>query len=1101
MDDGYWDEYNELAGSKFALSRDRFEAHVENEIIAGGNMEKFLDAEGILLLFYEEKMLLEGYQGVRELLEEYGPHLLVETDVAAIWCNENPLNGEAVVRSMQEAMEFPPPPHKVQQLLDMYSSNAQEHASRSDDYRRIHMFLRKLSLGELFSEDESTTKDIAKVLATRFFHHEKWNDLYAFLLERIRTKYPRREIELAPLLNMISSRTGTGMAGAESTVFAANSTSTHDEKGIHIDEEHIHQNGDDIVVPIPSVAASSVALLHTTREDWLRKNARIGRLYNLYSRNCFKGFELASLSPGFRFYLTIWLVAGAVQLYLYFIHFMGMVSWRIFVPVVSDYWHAVGYFCILVAQFFFIGPALTTVAKTVYQWVYVDDMIWYGDDNWSEKWLKNPEKQKRYDPRDGHFKNRAMLHGDETLWNNLEHVDAVNPVPSHLLHVLPPVYRATVWGLPVNSMFPKSFIFISLFVLTVPVPLIYALVKLIVEGQGIISISGYFCEWCALVGLCTHVFIMIFTWALGLATKYGEFYRHRKNNSESQRNGTPPKKITSNQLLMAELALDAETVMSNLAVFLVTYAAIMMLYWLTSTSEVEFPLKWIVTVLVSFLLLLVIREILRDDHLATRVALLVLTLVVGFEIFGIVATAKISTSTLIIFAILIIFSQGLLAAHRAKPMINVDPLVFSSAVTEKCTQLLEHSNPRDEGKVPMSKVQSAIRKVATKTGRTSHTQPSWVPASKILSALLRWNQDGSGEPSSPMTPSPRSKLLQKRNRHWLLTPEYYGGEVYGDRYNNPRRKIQQQLSVRVLFWFLLVCIVSAGIVLASASYYKQPKAIPILDLGTVPRKTYNYPACSAQFGDFTDKAGNGFTITDMAYLSYVGYISSIGKWDAEVRDSIFNAQIILLPSTTNLFFFFNEELGEKNNPQAEGGLINWVHVHRADVHVITIRSNLVGKHLMRDIDIWGDSILFSVLSSLFPFIKLFSDDQKRDWISGLSSLKEALDNKGSNHYFSPIIKYINTVQTRFPNSRIILTGHGTNGGIANIVGSLLNIKSIAFGSPGTSLLRKKLSLFANPYSLTILPDSNFFGSIDEQVWVFFYQCSPPSSSSCRLPSL
>eukprot|EP01060_Flectonema_neradi_P005871 TRINITY_DN1393_c0_g1_i12.p1 TRINITY_DN1393_c0_g1~~TRINITY_DN1393_c0_g1_i12.p1 ORF type:complete len:679 (+),score=97.24 TRINITY_DN1393_c0_g1_i12:95-2038(+) len=625
--DELWNEYESIAGP-FALPRDRFEAHANNELASGANMEKFLDVSGILVLYYEDKMLQEGYQGVCQLLSEYAPHL---SDEAANWCNENPINGDAVVRCMLAAMEYPPPEHRIQQLLEIYNQNSQESASRSDDYKRIHMFLRKFSLEDLF-EDAGGQLELAQGLAAAFFYREKWEELYGHLREQIREKHPQREIELAPLLNMINGRMGS--VGLDASVHAANSTSTPDDKQIQAEvtaaaaAAAVTAGGGDndvaVSMTIPPVRDSigSANLLHTTREDWLRKNAKIGKLYNQRSKGFCRTFELASISPGFRLYLTIWLFAGALQLYLYFLHFMAMVSWRVFVPVKSDYWHAVGYFCVLVALFFFIGPALTTVGKTLFQWVYVDDLVWYGSTDWSKEWLDHPDRQKRYDPRDGHYKSRRTFPGDESAWNKLEAVDAENPVPYHLKHVLPPSYRATIWGFPVTSLFPRSFLFVSLFVLTVPVPLIYAVVKMAIDGQSILSVSGYYCEWCVLIGLCVHIAVIIFTWSLGLATKYGEIYRHRKHNSEASRNGMPTRKITSNQLLMSELALDAETVMNNLAVFLVTYATIMILYWLTSTSEVEFPMKWIVTVLVSFLLLLVIREVLRDDHLATRVVIL-----------------------------------------------------------------------------------------------------------------------------------------------------------------------------------------------------------------------------------------------------------------------------------------------------------------------------------------------------------------------------------------------------------------------------------------------------------------------------------------------
>ena len=122
-------------------------------------------------------------------------------------------------------------------------------------------------------------------------------------------------------------------------------------------------------------------------------------------------------------------------------------------------------------------------------------------------------------------------------------------------------------------------------------------------------------------------------------------------------------------------------------------------------------------------------------------------------------------------------------------------------------------------------------------------------------------------------------------------------------------------------------------------------------------------------------------------------------------------------------------------------------------------------------------------------------------------MEELSDRGDDSHYFSQIENYIKSIK---PNrSAILVTGHSLGGGLANIVGAHLRLRSVGISAPGIMFAGGKLGLSTSQiraWNSNVQPTKDIVPKIDMQGGLNQHidchlsvgQCHSSAVTLCRL---
>eukprot|EP00759_Apiculatamorpha_spiralis_P046045 PhF_6_TR42688/c0_g1_i1/m.64405 len=243
---------------------------------------------------------------------------------------------------------------------------------------------------------------------------------------------------------------------------------------------------------------------------------------------------------------------------------------------------------------------------------------------------------------------------------------------------------------------------------------------------------------------------------------------------------------------------------------------------------------------------------------------------------------------------------------------------------------------------------------------------------------------------------------------------------------------------------------------------KESNNIAVRREGAIVSATAPHVLCS-----WSPKIANfDFTIMDVAYLTSLSYSTG------DILDKDFK-------------LWFNHKTNMTRNwPRivaTDSDIGGTVNVHFLDfydattqTHFIVLRSFAYSTSWMRDVDTWGEAIVYQIASIAVPFVSSWPDHLKVDFVDSMSFLKNWF---GGNNVTDEVELYVKKVKEQGHN--VVLSGHGSNGGYAKIVAARLQTPVIAFNSPGTLYSAKKFGLSENfGNEVTVLSTRDWFGYID-----------------------
>jgi len=179
------------------------------------------------------------------------------------------------------------------------------------------------------------------------------------------------------------------------------------------------------------------------------------------------------------------------------------------------------------------------------------------------------------------------------------------------------------------------------------------------------------------------------------------------------------------------------------------------------------------------------------------------------------------------------------------------------------------------------------------------------------------------------------------------------------------------------------------------------------------------------------------------------------------------------------------------------------------VTVIAVRGTDVGRlqDFLEDVKLFAEPVLMSLLSCVFPLMRLWADSTTSTIIQLLHESNVFFGLVGEAEYYQPLVQRVREISSESADNRtVILTGHSLGGGLARIVGALTTLPSVSFAPPGIALSHRKYSVVSesrgsgegndmkpkkrlqikgiralHDQSVAVLTDSDWIPQVDQQV--------------------
>jgi len=164
---------------------------------------------------------------------------------------------------------------------------------------------------------------------------------------------------------------------------------------------------------------------------------------------------------------------------------------------------------------------------------------------------------------------------------------------------------------------------------------------------------------------------------------------------------------------------------------------------------------------------------------------------------------------------------------------------------------------------------------------------------------------------------------------------------------------------------------------------------------------------------------------------------------------------------------------------SDGSLTRFFHIRRNHTSIFAVRGTDSAIETLQDISIWTPVVFAQFASWLGPS---FIDIPK--YVHMITVFNKAGDDR---YGFQDLIDYVNGTLQNSTDSQptYYITGHSLGGGVAKVIGGLLNITAITFSAPG--LVATAGTLDPAPAvsgvrheSVTVTPENDLVPKVDEQ---------------------
>ena len=357
---------------------------------------------------------------------------------------------------------------------------------------------------------------------------------------------------------------------------------------------------------------------NTGRESWLLSNARYANRARKSRSSLSLFIEAVGFSSTFHHFVTFWLISSCTFTVLYGLQLLTNLFLAMFLPTSTNgTWQSIGLICLFFLLTFFLGSYFTQVRRVILGWAFMTEAAYFADRDFSLVGENNP-----------------------------------NPPPSHLKASLPPIVKRTILMLPTGKYLKREFYLGLIIVVMGVAPIIFALASVAVKGETITHAVGEWVVW----NLSCSTILVTLVWAYGWCCATVRKWRVvRKQNSSS----TPPSsKWYSNPQLLQEWGLDKGNLSINIALFVISFTILCVVYWAHTRNSSSLSVTWTVVCLLIICSIQGLRELWRSDY-SKFTPHATLFLIFVFCGVGLIGTAVASGKLAATFFVLLLLSHGM----------------------------------------------------------------------------------------------------------------------------------------------------------------------------------------------------------------------------------------------------------------------------------------------------------------------------------------------------------------------------------------------------------------------------------------------------------
>ncbi|KAJ0394624.1 hypothetical protein P43SY_000007 [Pythium insidiosum] len=189
-----------------------------------------------------------------------------------------------------------------------------------------------------------------------------------------------------------------------------------------------------------------------------------------------------------------------------------------------------------------------------------------------------------------------------------------------------------------------------------------------------------------------------------------------------------------------------------------------------------------------------------------------------------------------------------------------------------------------------------------------------------------------------------------------------------------------------------------------------------------------YASCGTQW--------HGLGLVDFALLAEAAYFNPLSNDTAKFVSSVVATNLgdihVRLPQ-------LNTKTGSKLD-------FYEAFIPSLNTSIIAVRGTDIWRFtdFVEDAKMFVEPVIFSILSAIFPSIRIWPDVTFSTLIELYSELISLFGLQHDFWYYHELLEYVESIQDR----EVVLTGHSMGGGIAKLVGSILGKTSITFSPPG-----------------------------------------------------
>ncbi|CEG42765.1 uncharacterized protein PHALS_13015 [Plasmopara halstedii] len=228
---------------------------------------------------------------------------------------------------------------------------------------------------------------------------------------------------------------------------------------------------------------------------------------------------------------------------------------------------------------------------------------------------------------------------------------------------------------------------------------------------------------------------------------------------------------------------------------------------------------------------------------------------------------------------------------------------------------------------------------------------------------------------------------------------------------------------------------ATSVVFENESIHIHHTGVVKLQLGLATEAAYAitvddplYASCSNRW--------NGLSLIDLAFFAEAAYFNPLSNDTAEFISTIFDNKLgdihVYLPA-------LNTKTGSKLD-------FFEAYIPNLNTSVISVRGTDIWRFtdFVEDVKMFFEPVVFSVLSSVFPTIRIWPDVTFSTLIELYSEMIGLLGLQHESWYYHELLEYVTARRDR----KVVLTGHSMGGGIARLVGSIVGATSVTFSPPG-----------------------------------------------------